>query len=184
MSQSLAIIQKLAKVGKILSKIVFVCCIVGAIGCVIGIISLALVGNIKVEIGGLTIHGLIEQSGNITMGTLYAAIAIGMILCIGEMLIAGSAVKFFDLELRTGTPFDFGVADALKRLGIRTIVISLVSMIVASVAYSVTLHAMEAVGEVKFQDVNSIGMGIAFLILSVLLRHGAELRDGVNASER
>ena len=40
MSKTLGTIQKLAKLGKVLSTIVFVFCLVGAIGCAVGLISL------------------------------------------------------------------------------------------------------------------------------------------------
>ena len=37
---TLKTIQTLSKIGRILSKIVYICCVVGFCGCIIGIVSL------------------------------------------------------------------------------------------------------------------------------------------------
>ena len=57
---TLKVIQSLSKIGKILSRIVFVCCIVGFCGCIVGIISLSL-GAETFKLGGVTIHSMIEN---------------------------------------------------------------------------------------------------------------------------
>ena len=59
--KALATIQKIAKAGRILSKIVFICSIVGAAGCLIGLITMPLIPE-GLRIGGLSIHGFIEKN--------------------------------------------------------------------------------------------------------------------------
>ena len=49
---TLKTIQTLSKIGKILSKIVFICCVVAFCGCIATIISLAF-GAETLRIGGL-----------------------------------------------------------------------------------------------------------------------------------
>ena len=71
-SKTLHGIQTLAKIGKVLSTIVFICCLVGGILCFVGLASMAWVPG-SIEVGGVTIHGIIEQTGKYSVGTCYAA---------------------------------------------------------------------------------------------------------------
>ena len=68
---TLKTIQTLAKIGKVFSKIIFVCCIVG-------IVSLAL-GAETFKLGGVTIHSMIENEAGMRLPTLYASMAVGLL---------------------------------------------------------------------------------------------------------
>ena len=81
--KTLKVIQTLSKIGKILSRIVFVCCVVGFCGCIIGIVSLGLGGEVF-KLGGVTIHSIIESHSHISMPAFYTAMAVGMVLCAAE----------------------------------------------------------------------------------------------------
>ena len=48
---TLKTIQTLSKIGKIISKIIFICCVVGFCGCIVGIVSLAIGAEIVCSIG-------------------------------------------------------------------------------------------------------------------------------------
>lgn len=52
-------IQKLSKIGKVLSKIAFILSVVGFCGCIAGILSLSMGAGKILKIGGVTLHGLI-----------------------------------------------------------------------------------------------------------------------------
>lgn len=176
-TKTLKVIQTLAKVGKILSKIVAVCSIVGVIGCLVGIISLAVFDIDTIKIGGVTIHGLIEKSAEMSIGTMYAAIIVGMIFCIGEAAIAKLAVKYFKNELDAGTPFTASGAKELMRLGICTICISFGVLIAVNIAFAVINKGFPNVEEMHLSDFNQVGIGVAFIITSILCKYGAELEE-------
>ena len=72
-SKTLKTIQVFSKIGKVLSKIIFICSIVGACGCLVGIISLAVGMTESLELGGVTIHAMIEKSAEMSIGTMIAA---------------------------------------------------------------------------------------------------------------
>lgn len=78
MDKTLNILQTLAKIGKIISKIGYVCSIIGAIGCAAGIASLAAGATNVLKIGGVTIHGLIEQSDEMSIGSMYMEVIVGL----------------------------------------------------------------------------------------------------------
>ena len=60
-------LQKLSKLGKILSKIAFVFAVIGFVGCIVGIASAQFGSGPILKLGGVTLYGLIpgSLSGNI-----------------------------------------------------------------------------------------------------------------------
>ena len=173
-TKTLHIIQKLAKIGKVLSKIVAICCIVGAVGCFAGIISVSVSNFETIKIGGVTIHSMIEKSADISIGTMYASMVAGLILCTGEAVIAKLAEKYFKNELAAGTPFTFSGAKEMLRLGIYIISISIGALIAADISYAVMNHCFSDVADMHLDDCSQVGMGIAFILVSLLCKYGAE----------
>lgn len=175
MDKNLKVIQTLAKIGRVLCKIAWICSIVGAAGCAVGILSLA-VGQDKIlKIGGVTIHGIISNESGSSTGTMYASMTVGMIFCIGEIVLARFAERYFKNELSDGTPFTLTGAAEMKRLGILTICISLGSVILAEIAYQIFDYAFNGVADMHIGDYSSVGLGIAFIIMSVVFSYGASL---------
>ena len=114
--KTLSIIQKLSKIGKVLSKIMFIFCVIGFCGCIVGIFSMAL-GAETLKFGGVTLESILNTEAEVTVGTVYAAMAAGMILCAGEAVLAKFAEHYFKRELADGTPFTFAGAKEMQRLG-------------------------------------------------------------------
>ena len=121
---TLKTIQTLSKIGRILSKIVYICCVVGFCVCIVGIISLGLRGEVF-KLGGVTIHSIIESHSHMSMPALYTAMAVGMVLCAAEAVLSKFAEHYFTNELADGTPFTLMGAKELMHLGILTIMIPL-----------------------------------------------------------
>ncbi|MCQ2442103.1 MAG: hypothetical protein MJ077_03090 [Oscillospiraceae bacterium] len=175
MEKSLKTLQILAKIGKVFSKIVWICCLVGTVGCIIGIAALAAGVSNTLKIGDVTIHGIIEQEADMSLGTMYTSMVMGMLLCIGEGVLAKFADRYFTHELADGTPFTFRSASEMKRLGILTICIPLGTMMIADIVYNIMNVQMQNVADMHLDDYESIGLGVAFLIMSVVFRYVAEL---------
>lgn len=76
--ETLKVIQILSKIGRIFSKVVFICCLVGFGGCIIGILSLGFGGE-TFKLGGITIHSMIEGHFHMSMPTLYTTMAVGTV---------------------------------------------------------------------------------------------------------
>jgi len=98
-TKTLKTLQVLAKIGKILSTIVFILSIVGAALCALGIPSLALIPD-GFRIGDVTIRGLVEQKAGWTLSTCYLALTQGLILCAGEAVLAKFAEHYSKTSLR------------------------------------------------------------------------------------
>ena len=173
---TLGTIQTFSKIARILCRIVFICCLVGGIFCCVGIIGLAIIPE-GMQIGDTTIRGLIEESAEGSLGTCYAAMAVGIVLCAAEAVLSRIAEAYFLHELAAGTPFTLEGAEELKRLGICTICIPIGANIVAAIIFGIFKAAMENVqsSDLSAFDSGSIGLGIMFLVMWLLCRYGAEM---------
>ena len=177
--KTLQTIQTLSKVGKILSKIVFVCCIVGFCFCVVGIVGVAL-GTPTLKLGGVTIDSLLQNEEGKTVGTLYAYMAAGAIVCIGEGVLAKFAEKYFHRELEDGTPFTLDGAKDLLQLGVLSICLPVGAQAAAQIVYKILAKMMEGVEPPDLEAAGSIAVGVLILILSLVCRYGAELNENKN----
>ncbi len=175
--KSLKTIQKLAKAGNILSKIAFIFGIIGAASCAIGMIALALGMTQVMTFGEISIHGMIKESTGISIGSMYASMAVGMVYCAGEIFVAKMAERYFKHELADGTPFTYQGADELKRLGIVAICTPIVTSVAAAFIYMMLNLYFQDLEEMTNEGYGTIGFGIAFLVISVLCRYGAQMRE-------
>lgn len=174
--KTLNTIQTFSKIGKILSKIVYICCIVGFVGCIVGIAAV-LVGMHAVRIGGVTLNSILENEAGVTMGTIWAAIAVGIIFSVGEFFLARKAYRYFDNELTAGTPFTSDGAKELMHLGISVVWIPIVSAVSAHIAQEIITQFAENAEIIALEGFDSVALGIMFIIMSLLCRYGAELKE-------
>lgn len=170
--KTLKTLQTLSKIAKILCKIVFVCCIVGACGCVLGIIGIA--ACLPLVIDGRTFEEILLAEANVTAGTMYATMVAGIIACGVEIVLAKFAEKYFDNELLDGTPFTERGAKELLRLGILTVCLPIGSTIVIAIANAVIGVMCGAVAPLEFDNSSSVVLGVAFIIVALICRLGAE----------
>ncbi len=179
--ETLNIIQKLSKIGKVLSKIMFIFCIIGFCGCIVGILSMAL-GAPTLKIGGVTLESILNTEADVTVGTVYAAMAAGMILCAGEAVLAKFAEYYFKHELADGTPFTLAGAKEMQRLGILTICLPIGTQIVAEIVYAVMEQTMQGVAPLRLDSAGSVALGVMFIVLSLICRYGADIYEESKAT--
>lgn len=164
----------LAKIGRVFSKIVFICCIVGAAGCLVGIVSLAVLPDESFKLGGVTIHGLIEQSAEMTMATLYGTMIAGIFLCAAEGVVSRFAVAYFENLLAAGTPFTLAGAKELQRLGILSLAVPYGTVLAVTIAWGIAQAFVAGLGELSLSVDGSWTLGALLIVGSVLCRAAAE----------
>lgn len=174
--KSLQTIQTLSKIGKVLSKIIYICCVIGAVGCAVGIASLPFADTGILKVGGVTIHGLIVNQAGIDLNSLYPLMTGAMIVCIGQAVLAKFAESYFTHELAAGTPFTADGAKEMLRLGILTICIPLGALILSQIVSGVVAEIVGCGDLFKVDNGDSVVLGVMFIVISVLCRYGAELR--------
>ena len=178
-SKSLNTLQKLARIGRVLSKIGFIAGVVGFCGCVAGLISLCFADGGLIQIGGITLHGLLNLSDGGSAGYAAARLSGWLIICAGQAALARFAEVYFKNALSAGTPFTLSGAREIRRLGILTIVIPIVCEATAQIAANIIaelVHIEWASAVDSFvQSQSEVVLGVMFLIASVIFRYGAEM---------
>ncbi len=181
--KTLQTLQFISKAGKILSKIVFICCIVGFCGCILGIIGFS-AGETILEINGLSLKNIIEVEADMTIETFYTTMAVCMLLCASEAVLAKFAEHYFKGELADGTPFNTERARELLRLGILTICIPIGTNIIAAIFQEIMAAVLTDITvSIELDTSESVGLGVMFIIISLICRCGAELCDVNNNSK-
>lgn len=170
---SLDKIQKIATIGKILCSIVFIFCLIGMIGSVVGIAFLA-AGVDAVHIGRVTLKSIVQTNSGTSIDTANIYMVVAMILCSGEAVIAKFAEHYFKGELLDGTPFNMERSKELTRLGIITIGVSIVTEMVAAIVYEIMSFIFVSTDSLEISNWGSVGIGITFIIVSLICRYGAE----------
>lgn len=174
--KTLNAIQTLCKIGKIFSKIINVCCIVGFCGCGVGVVALLIGGN-AIKLGGVTLHSILQTEAGTSVGTVLAAIIVGLILCVGEFFLSRMSYRYFENELKVGTPFTFDGAKELLRLGISAVWIPIVSLVSAQVAHEIIEQFAENVEPMSLDGYDSVAIGVMFIFISLLCKYGAECTE-------
>jgi hypothetical protein len=88
------------------------------------------------------------------------------------------ANRYFKQELADGTPFTLAGARQVKSLGIKTIVMPLVAVIISAVIY----ECFDLTRPGDWGNGTAVVLGIALILFSLVLRYGAELREGKEKS--
>ena len=174
--KTLNTIQKLSKIGKVLSKIIFIFCIVNFCVCIVGILGMVF-GAPTLKIGGVTLESILNTEAEVTVGTVYAAMAVGAILCAGEAILAKFAEHYFKHELSDGTPFTLAGAKKMQRLGILTICLPIGTQIIAEIAHAVIEQIMQSVEPLRLDNAGSVTLGIMFIVMSLICRYGADMYE-------
>lgn len=174
--KSLKIIQTLAKIAKIISKVLFICCIVGACGCLVGIIALAF-GVQELKFGEKSLEIILMEEADTTVNTLYAIMVVGIILSAGEAVLCKFAENYFAKQLETGSPFDFDFAKSTLKFGILVICIPLIAVFLSSVCHAIMRECLSNVAAMNLvdYDYSSVGLGVGFIVLSLVYKYGAEV---------
>lgn len=171
--KTLNTIQTLSKIGKIFSKIINICCIIGLVGCGVGSVAM-LVCTEASKVEGGSLNELFNAEAGVSVGTVWTAIVVGTILCVGEFFLSRTAQCYFANELKAGPPFTTEGAKELMHLGISAIWIPVVTGFLASVAREVTAQFAENAEKISVDAFDGVGLGVAIIVISLLCKYGAE----------
>lgn len=174
MSKSLKTVQTICKVCKVLAEIAFVMFVV--------IVALMLVAAIftgtgkldaLLSSGALDLDEMLQQYGA-TQEYVTAVLVCMTIIIAAEAVVAKFINVYFKHELKAGTPFTFEGAKEMLRLGIITIAVPVGASLAATIVFDIMAAGSGLDSEFNFEI--SLGLGLMFLALSPLLKHGTELR--------
>ncbi len=170
--KTLVSIQKTYNVFKTLAKIAMILSFIWA-----GTLLLGVLGGIVWYNGGnivgvpveyalkLTETGAVLQMIGVLLGDFVPALTDGLLFLF--------AYRYFKQEQADGTPFTMAGAQQVKSLGIKTIVMPLAAIIISAVIYE--CFGVKRLG--NWDNGSAVVLGIALILFSLILRHGAELRE-------
>lgn len=165
-------IQKTYKVFETLAKIAMILSFVWA-----GTLLLGVLGGIVWQSGGSIVGVPVEYALKLTRtGAVLQMIGVllgDFVLAVTDGLLFLFAHRYFKRELADGTPFTTAGAEQVKSLGIKTIVMPLVAFILSAVICE--CFGVNRTGD--WDNGASVLLGIALILFSLILRHGAELRE-------
>lgn len=162
----------LAKIGMILSYVLAGICLVGAL-CGIaarngGSIIVASAGGNEV---GISVEKLLEMTETDSIDQMIADMLSAVVIALTNGFLYLFAYGYLKQEVKDGTPFTTAGAERIKNLGIKTIVMPLVAVIISAVIYECF--------KIKNYNLDNgpfVVLGIALILFSLVLKHGAELR--------
>ena len=175
-NNTLDIIQTIAKVGKILSTVAYVFCLVGGILCAVGLVCIGIPGSIKIN--GVTIYSLFSDVSGLNVETGYMAMLTGIIICAAVCVVAKLAERYFSNELAAGTPFTVEGAHELLRLGICTIAVPLGAIVAANIINAIVSMQVADVAEIQIDGGAPVLLGVVLIVVSLICRYGAESKNG------
>ncbi len=169
MSKTLPNILTVFKVVRIIAKVVFILCIIGGIGCLLGLLTLPMAGALAESV-------LFDEG--LDLSAAYLGCIVGFVACAGEAVFAFLAERYFKNVLNAGTPFTFESAKEIFRLGIISIIISVAIAVISGIAaFAIYLFSAPTTAEFDSSTSVSISTGLVFLFLSLIFKHGAEIQQ-------
>ncbi len=165
--KSLERVQKLSKIISIFVQIIFVCCIVGLVGSVLGIIGNLIIGNDAEVWAQISRDAQVDVSFNMAM----CYCVVGAILSAGEVALYYYVKGFYKKELAVGTPFNKEIVKNMQIIGILHIAIPFGTLILSSIVMAIFRV------NIDFSNFGDIGIGLAYLALSLVFDYGADLRN-------
>lgn len=168
--KSLEVIQKIVKVLRILAKIAYIFCIIGAVASAIGTVSLFAIDE-NSEIWKKALEAI--QPDTIDLAAVRCTCLTGVFVCAAGAVLSWFSKRLFEDELAAGTPFDGHICKDVLKVGIIYLAVSVVSGIILAIIYA--CFNLDADGSV-FPGFTT---GIVYIICWLLCRYGADVKEGV-----
>ena len=172
--RSLKIIQVLAKIIRIVCLVLFVIFIVASAACLTGMIVLPIIKDIVVH-EGKTIAELMAEN-NAPFPVVFTAMTIGLLGCGAYIFLSYFNQRFFEEEIKVGTPFDHEI---VKKMRINSIVNAAVTVGLLATA-GIVKGILQAVFQMNFDNMQfhlsgGLFYAVCMILLSLFAEYGADL---------
>lgn len=168
--KSLEVIQKIVKVLRILAKIAYIFCIIGAVASAIGAASLFAIDE-NSEIWKKALEAI--KPDTIDLAAVRCTCLTGVFVCAAGAVLSWFSKRLFEDELAAGTPFDRHICKDVLKVGIIYLAVSVGSGIIIAIIYA--CFNLDADGS----GFSGFTTGIVYIICWLLCRYGADVKEGV-----
>lgn len=179
MSKTLTNILTVFKVARIVAKVIFILCIVGGAGCLLGVSSLALLGSMQLgalQLGDVQLV-LFEMTDGMDLTSILVPCTLGALVCAGEAVCAFFVERYCKNVLQADTPFTYAGAKECFRLGLISIIVAFSVALLSGIVTALFAIFVVNLPETDISMTVSLSTGLFFLFLSMIFKHGAELRE-------
>ena len=170
--KTLESIQKFCKVFQNLAKIAMILSLIWA-GTILAGLLCGIAWRTGGSIMGVSVENALELTQAAGLEQMIGALLADFVFALTDSLLFLFAHRYFKQELADGTPFTVAGAEQVKSLGIKTIVMPLVAVIISAVIY----ECFDLTRPGDRGNGTAVVLGIALILFSLVLRHGAELRE-------
>lgn len=186
-SKNYKVLQMIAKIGKILSKVAFVFSVIGICACFAGLLSSVFGSGMVFKIGGINVYRMLADFDADNVKSISAVIAAGLIVCTGYAVLAKFAELYFSRAENSGTPFTQSGAKELRRLGILVMVIPTGCAVLAEIVQGIMIGFMDVIADgrldLSFDNEASVVAGVMLIVGSFICGYGAELTEKKNNTQ-
>ncbi|MCI6433815.1 MAG: hypothetical protein MR828_03435, partial [Clostridiales bacterium] len=126
-------------------------------------------------VAGLSRETLLVMTRSNSLNQMMGVLLSELVFALTDGALFLLSFRYFRQEQADGTPFTKHGADQILRLGIRTIVLPLVAAILAAIVCELFGSLQSASRD--WGNLNSVTMGIALILASLIFRYGAELEE-------
>ena len=170
--KQLETIQTTFRVFGILTKIGYICSIVGAVLCAVGALCAFAwySGGQVFSLMGEPVTIFATEKG---MNEMLAVLLSDLVMLVSEAILLFFAGRYLKAEQADGTPFTETGADMLQKLGFRCIWLPIVSAVIASII--VVCLGSEETGDIS--NLPSLATGIVLILAAMIFRYGAALEE-------
>ncbi len=175
MSKNLNVVLAFAKVIRIVTKVLFILCIVGGSLALAGAISLwAGVPFVSVNGEGISFNMFYPEVASVNEAAGEALI--DAVICASEAVILGFTTVYFKNMLADKTPFTLSGAKEVLRLGILAVAIPTACSIACEIITDLLKLPSSELG--VYEATTTVG--ILLIFLSFVFKYGAELEEKKN----
>ena len=175
--KTLESIQKTYKVFKTLAKIAMILSFVWA-GITLAGLLCGIAWRTSGSVIGISMENALKLTQTVGLNQLIGVLLVDFVFALTDSFLFFFANRYFKQELADGTPFTLAGARQVKSLGIKTIVMPLVAVIISAVIY----ECFDLTRPGDWGNGTAVVLGIALILFSLVLRYGAELREGKEKS--
>lgn len=180
--KTLDTIQKLARIGKTVTRIFLILSILFITLSIITLMAVILSDSMSVDVRNYTIGGLFRGRGDIAALDIIIYIIALSVFFIGHTYLWNSAYRYFAVEVETGTPFKEENYRNLRALGIATILFpALFEMLTLILLNFASEHVFSGSAIMEYNPLSTFSLGVMIIFVSLVCRYGAEKEAKKNA---
>ncbi|MBE6693738.1 MAG: hypothetical protein E7589_03120 [Ruminococcaceae bacterium] len=184
MTKSLKTVQVFFKIAEIISLVLLIFSIIGAVGGFIGAGLIFAVGDLEMPGMDGTVSSIIMSEAGLSYWDICYSCVVAVIGCVGMGILYKFAHVYFKNENAVGTPFTYEGSKELLRLGILAMAIPMAIYMLTELVWGICF----VFAPYEFTLVNEYSAdmtgGLMLLIASFVFKYGAELKEAKEKAEQ